>query len=126
MDDADEGQDGGEGSGLEELEQDAITLDAAQGQDPGGGGGTDVGAHDDVNCLAQAQQAGVNETDDHNGGGGGGLDDGGDSQTSQETQQAAGGQLAEDGTKTGTGPAFQGAAHNVHAEQEQAKAANHG
>ncbi len=124
--DTNEGQDGRKGGGLEKLQEQAVTFDAAQGQDPGGDGGTDVGAHDDADGLGQIHQAGVNEADDHNGGGGGGLDHSGDRQTCQEAQQAVGGQLAQQAAQAVSGSALQAFAHQVHAEQEQAQAANHG
>ena len=78
-DDADEGKDGGEGGGLEELDP-AGTVDGAHTDDPGRDGRAQVGAEDDVGGLAQRHEPRVDKADHHDGGGGGALDDGGDAE----------------------------------------------
>ena len=124
--DADEGQHGGEGVGLQQLQDEAAALQTAQGEDPGGDGGADVGTHDDTHGLLQSHNAGVNKADDHDGGCGGGLDHAGDGEAGEKTGEFVGGQLGEDHFQLAAGGALQGIAHHVHAEQEQAQAAQKG
>lgn len=48
-----------------------IGLDAEQGYEPCGCGGSNVGPHNHADSLAEVEQAGVGESDDHDGHGAG-------------------------------------------------------
>ena len=120
--DADEGQDGGEGGGLQELQHQAVPLDAAEAQEPGGDGGADVGAHDDADGLAELHEAGVHEAHHHDGGGGGGLDHRRDAETQQQRPEGAAGHAGEDVFQPGARGLLQGVPHDVHAEEEEGQA----
>ena len=58
---------GRQGGRLEELDQEAVTLQTGQGQDPGGDGGTHIGTHNHTYGLSQLHNAGVYQTNQHNG-----------------------------------------------------------
>ena len=123
-DDADQGQHRGKGRGLQQLHPGAAAVDARQAQQPRGDGGAHVGAHDDVDGLAQGHQPRVHEAHHHHRGGGGALDNGGDAQARQEAHEHPAGHLIQQGPQLAAGPAFQGLAHHVHAEQEQTQSAH--
>ena len=125
INDADQCQNRGERSGLEELYKHIAAFDAAQREDPCGDGGTDVGTHDHVDGLPELHDAGVDKTDHHNRGGGGTLDDGGDAKAGEKAGDAAAGQLAQQGAKAVAGPALQSVTHDLHTEEEQTQAAQH-
>ena len=55
--DADEGQQGAERGGLEQLDEEAVALQAGKAQDPAGDGGAHVAAHDDADGLVQLHDA---------------------------------------------------------------------
>ena len=123
-DDADQGQHRGKGRGLQQLHPGAAAVDARQAQQPRGDGGAHIGAHDDVDGLAQGHQPRVHEAHHHHRGGGGALDNGGDAQARQEAHEHPAGHLIQQGPQLAAGPAFQGLAHQVHAEQEQTQPAH--
>jgi len=125
IDDTHESQHRGEGAGLQELDEDVAAVDAGKAQYPGGDGGAHVCAHDDVDGLLEAHDAGVDETDHHNGGGRGTLDDGGYAKTGEKACQLTAGHLAQQGAEAAAGTSFKGFAHDVHAEEEKAQAPDH-
>ena len=86
-DHADEGQDRGKRSGLEQLDEKAPAVQTRQAQDPGRDGGADVGAHDDADGLAQGEQTGVYKAHHHDRGGGRTLDDCRHAQARQKAQK---------------------------------------
>ena len=69
-DDARQGHQGRKVLRLEHVHEDALALDAGEGEDPRGEGGADVGAHDDTDGLAQLHDAGVHKAHQHHGHGG--------------------------------------------------------
>ena len=75
---ADGYDDGGKGSGLDQLKKQLRTGQITETQDLAGDGCTDVGAHDDRNGLSKLHDAGVYETDQHDCGGGRALNNAGD------------------------------------------------
>ena len=88
-----------------------------------GDGSTDVGTHDDPDCLLQGHHTGVYEAHHHNSGCGGGLDDCGDDRTHQNTQNAIGSEFFQNRLHSVTGSSLQAAAHHLHAVQEQGQTA---
>ena len=121
--DADEGQQGAERGGLEQLDEEAVALQAGKAQNPAGDGGAHVAAHDDADGLVQLHDAAVDETDHHNGGSAGRLDHGGDAEAQEKALERVIGQLAQDLLQLAARLLFQSLAHDVHAEQEQGQAA---
>jgi len=126
QDDADERQDRSEGGRLEQLHPDVGAGDAREAEDPGRDGRADVRAHDDVDRLMERHDAGIDEADHHDGRGGGGLDDGGDAEAREKARHLAGGESAEQRLELAAGGLFQGAAHDAHAEEEEAEPADQG
>ena len=124
--DADEGQQRAEGGGFEQLDQQAVALQAGQAQDPAGDGGAHVAAHDDADGLVQLHDAAVDKTHHHDGGGAGALDHRGDGQAQQKAFEGVFGQAAEDLLQPAASLPLQGLAHQVHAVQEQRQAAKQG
>lgn len=125
-DDAHQRQHRGEGGGLQQLDPQAAAVDARQAQQPGGDGGAHIGAHNDVDGLTQGHEAGVDKAYHHHCGGRGALNDGGDAQARQKAHKHPAGHLIQETAQLAAGPALQGLAHQVHAEQEQAQAAYQG
>ena len=75
------------------MHQKAASLDTGEAEDPGRNGGTDIGAHDNTDGLAQRHQTGIDETDNHNRSGRGALNNGGNTKAGQQTHQAVLGHL---------------------------------
>ena len=119
---ADEGQQGREILGFEELHEDVAALKARQGQDPGGDGGADVGTHDDADGLAEGHDAGVDKAHQHDGDGGGGLDGHGDADTQQQALEGVGGHAFEQALQLAAGHFLQALGHQVHAVEEESQA----
>ena len=123
--DADQGENGCKRGGLQQLDEKAVTVNAAKAQQPCGDRGTHIGTHNHIDGLPQGQQTGVDETDHHDGGCGGGLDDSGNGHTGEEAQHPVGGKLAQQAAQTVARGPLQSLAHQIHAEQKQTKAADH-
>ena len=120
---ADEGEYGAEGGGLEHLDPDAVALQAGKTQQPAGDSGTHIAAHNDADGLMQLHDAAVDEADHHDGGSTGTLDDGGHAQTEEEALEGVIRQFAQDLLQMAAGLFLKGFAHDVHAEQEQSQTA---
>ena len=106
------------------MHQKAASLDTGEAEDPGRNGGTDIGAHDNTDGLAQRHQTGIDETDNHNRSGRRALNNGGNTKAGQQTHQAVLGHLFQQRAQATACPALQGLAHQIHAEEEQTKTAN--
>ena len=122
-DDAHHGHDAGEDLGAQQLHHAAAALQRGQAEDPAGDAGTQDGAHDDTDGLADLHHAGVDEANHHDGGGGGGLDDGGDAGAQQYALQRGAAELVQHQLQPAAGHLFQALAHQGHTEQEQRNAA---
>ena len=122
---ADDGQNGGEGGGLEQLNKEAVALNAGQRQNPGRHRGAHVGTHDDTHGLIELHHTGVDEAHHHHRGGRGGLNDGGDHQAQEEAFDGAGGEPLQDGFELVARCSLQSIAHNGHTKEEQGQAAQH-
>src|SRR5699024_1407542 len=92
----DKGQQRAEGGGLEQLDQEAVALQAGQAQDPAGDGGAHVAAHDDADGLVQLHDAAVDKAHHHHRGGAGALDHGGDGKPQQKPFEGVFGQAGKD------------------------------
>ena len=125
-DDTDQRQHRSKGGGLQQLDPHVAAVDACQTQQPRGDGGAHVGAHDDVDGLPQRHQSGVDEAYHHHGGGRRALNNGGDTKTRQESGEYVAGHFIQQRPQLAAGTALQSLSHQVHAEQEQAQATDHG
>ena len=106
-------------SGLEQLDEQAVALQAGKTQDPAGHGSAHVAAHDHANGLMQLHDAAVDKAYHHNRGSAGALDYGGHAQTQKKALEGVIGQLAENFLQLAAGLLFQCLAHDVHTEQKQ-------
>ena len=77
---------------IRDRDGEGITLQAWKREQPAGNGGTDVGAHDDADGLAELEDAGVDQAHHDDGGGGGGLDGRGDQSAQQNALEHAAGE----------------------------------
>ena len=125
VDDADERKDGREGAWLQKLHPEVARVDAAEAQKPCRDRRADVRAHDDVDRLTQRHEAGVDKADHHDGGGGGTLDDGGDAKTREEARKYAARHPIEQGAELIARAALERLTHEIHAEEEERKSADH-
>ena len=111
-----------ERSGFEQIDEEAVALQAGKAQDPAGDSGAHIAAHDHADGLMQLHDAAVDEADHHDGGSTGTLDDGGHAQTEEEALEGLSVQLLRIFCRWP--PLFlKGFAHDVHAEQEQSQTA---
>lgn len=92
------------------MHQKAASFDTGEAEDPGRNGGTDIGAHDNTDGLAQRHQTGIDETDNHNRSGRGALNNGGNTKAGQQTHQAVLGHLFQQRAQATARPALQGLA----------------
>ena len=109
---------------LEQLHEDAVTLDTGQAQDPRSRSGTDVRAHDHVDRLLEGHNAGVGKADDHDGGRRGGLDNGSHRKAGDEAHHLTGGHACQQTLQTAARTFFQILTHEIHTHEEQTQAAN--
>ena len=123
--DTDHTQNGGQGSGLEEL-QNTGAGQIAQRQQPAGDGGTDVRTQDHAHSLLQVHDTGVDEAHHHNGGSGRGLDHSGDRQTQNAALPNGRTHFCQDVLQLAAGSTLQGLAHHVHTEEEQSQTTQQG
>ena len=91
----------------------------------GSNGGTDIGTHDDADCLAEFEDAGVYKTDGDNGGCGRTLYQSGDSRAEQNAFPDASGKLFKDFGKLAAGHFFKAGAEHMHSVKEEGKSAQH-
>ena len=94
-----------------------------QGNEQAGNRGTNVGAHDDPDRLAQSHHPGVYKAYHHHCGSGGGLDDSGDGRTHQHAQKAVGGKPLQNTLHPCAGGSLQAGTHHLHPMQKQCQAA---
>ena len=121
--DANQRNDRGEVGRLQELNEYIFTRNAGHTEDPGGRCGANIRAHDDADGLAEAHDAGVNETDEHDRHGRGGLDRDRDAHAEQQRLEAVGGHGAEHGLELAADHLFKTRGEHVHAVQEEGKTA---
>ena len=124
-DNADQCKDGGKIAGLQHLYEEVFATDAAKAEDPAGHRCTHICTHDHIDRLGKRHDAGVNKTNDHDRGGRGALNDRRYTKTGQPTGDLSGRQGAKQGTKSTACAALKSIAHDVHAKEEQAQAADH-
>ena len=119
-------QQGSQGGGLENLHQQAVTLQCGQGQNPGCDGGAHIGAHNHADGLPQGHNSRVDEAHHHDSGGGGGLNHGGHRHAQQEAFGHIGAHFRQNGLQLAACQSLQRGAHDVHAEEEQGKSSQQG
>ena len=94
-----------------------------QADQEAGDGGADIGAHDDIDGLAQLEKTCVEKPHHHDGRGGGGLNGARHHQADQHAEQWVGGDPLEQGFEARPRHGFQAFSHELHAEQEQSQSA---
>ena len=126
-DDADYERRGGEGRGLEDLEDYvAAGLYVHEADDLGGDRGADVGAHDDADGLPERQDTRGEKADGEDDGSRGGLDYGRDQHTGQKARERVSRELLQQDAERVAGAFLEALAHDLHAEEEHGQAAEHG
>ena len=123
--DADEREHRRKGGRLEQTHPDAAAVDAAEAEQPCRDRGADVGTHDDVDGLPERHKPGVYKADDHDGRCGRALDDGRYAEARQKARHDLSGHFSKQLTELSACAALQRLPHEVHAEQKQAKTADH-
>ena len=123
--DADEREHRRKGGRLEQTHPDAAAVDAAEAEQPCRDRGADVGTHDDVDGLPERHKPGVYKANDHDSRCGRALNDGRYAETRQKARHDLSGHFSKQLTELSACAALQRLPHEVHAEQKQAKAADH-
>lgn len=126
QDDADHGDDAGDGRGAQQLHPAAAPANAGQGNDPAGDAGAQNAAQDHGDGLAELHESGIDKTNHHDGRGRGGLDHRRDQGAQQDPLRPVAGQAVQDHLQLVAGRQIQPVAHERNAVQEQRQSAQQG
>ena len=94
-------------------------------QYPSGDGRADIGADDDADGFGEHHQFTIDETDHHDRGDGARLNEGRDENPDAHRQESVGRDQSDQASDSGAGDDLKALLHELHAEQENAQAADY-